>query len=498
MAIEEEKDSHATWGGVAARWYTLASDRHPAIGRLYHHLGILERPSLRKFCLYAKSLTCVIPFANARDSLSTLCAPIVQDELTVQSSTYSVEARAVTFHAMVSSGCDVNVIKKAASETLGLLRKQSPKLRDFGAYLAITNIASLFELGSPTNMMFQQYTSAINQAMQQARPSMATLNHPMQYAPTLPHTTPNPVLQITQDFWAGTVNTLLQTYTSEIVHDYLPFVHVMLVSIHSLHSLRTRLLNGQPLDMYELPVNTGALNWHVLAEFLNTLSQQESISTRVLECARQGVFLAPERKEDAKPLSEDYLIRGLIWGQFYFSPGWFDGQSEDDGRAIETQNMQAARAQRVLWLGVYLAFHTEFLQFDVQKRVFHSRTKSTATKAATIHRTTEHDTADCKEHISETPTPGSRSSLAASSCPSSDDGFLLVKPPKSLVGSPQTQRSPPKSWAKVAAAKATKGSRPPPPPPSSKKPRPDMNNFKVANAYDENDVMEWNVEGDGP
>ena len=39
MAIEEEKEAHATWGGVAAHWYNMASDRHPAIGRLNHHLG---------------------------------------------------------------------------------------------------------------------------------------------------------------------------------------------------------------------------------------------------------------------------------------------------------------------------------------------------------------------------------------------------------------------------------------------------------------------------
>ena len=37
----------------------------------------LERPSPIKVFLYAKSLTSEIPFPNARDSLGTLCNPIV-------------------------------------------------------------------------------------------------------------------------------------------------------------------------------------------------------------------------------------------------------------------------------------------------------------------------------------------------------------------------------------------------------------------------------------
>lgn len=78
MVIED--DCKETWAGVAARWYTLASDRHPDIGRLYHHLGILERPSMRKLSLYAKSLTCSISFLNARDSMPSFCTPIVREE----------------------------------------------------------------------------------------------------------------------------------------------------------------------------------------------------------------------------------------------------------------------------------------------------------------------------------------------------------------------------------------------------------------------------------
>ena len=118
LAIEEGQEAHAIWGGVAAHWYTMANDRHPAIGRLNHHLGILERPSLKKFFLYAKSLTCVNPFPNARDSLATLCGPIVRDQQAIGDGNHSAEAGMLTFQAQLFSESDSNTISNTAADAL--------------------------------------------------------------------------------------------------------------------------------------------------------------------------------------------------------------------------------------------------------------------------------------------------------------------------------------------------------------------------------------------
>ena len=48
IAIEEDRSLHTVWGGVARLWYIKAADCHIQVGRLYHHSGILARPSLRK------------------------------------------------------------------------------------------------------------------------------------------------------------------------------------------------------------------------------------------------------------------------------------------------------------------------------------------------------------------------------------------------------------------------------------------------------------------
>lgn len=468
----------------------MASDRHPSIGRLYHHLGILERPSLRKFCLYAKSLSCVIPFPNARDSLSTLCGPIIQDEHTIQSSSHSIEARIVTYHALVYSGAEQNVITTIGNDALDLLRQEPFKLREFGAYLAITNIAAIFELGSPTNSLFHQYATAINQAMQSSRPSMTPTalaeQNDNQCPSALSNASPSPSLVSTTSFWEKTFALVLKSFKLGSLEDVLPYVHVMLVCLHSLDSLRTRLSNGQSEHTFDSRVDTERLAWDALADFLNTLVQSHPISAWILECARQRAFPAPERKEDVKPLSEDFLIRGLIWAQFYFCPGWFDGQTEDDGRSIESSSTHKARVERVLWLGLYLAFHTEPLHYDVHRKVFSAPNyvPPPSANATPSSDPAEGEMAECyTEQTSDAPSPRSRSSLAASSSPSSEDGFTFVNLPKPTQAQAQPSSQ---SWANVAAhAKPSK-------PKKASKERPDVNTFKVA----DQDGMVWSADGE--
>ncbi|KAK4623550.1 hypothetical protein CLAFUW4_05715 [Fulvia fulva] len=435
MAIEEEKEAHAIWGGVAARWYILASDRHPAIGRLYHHLGILERPSLRKLCLYTKSLTCVIPFPNARDSLLTLCNPIVQDEHTVQTSFQSAEARIVTFHALNYTGNHERVIDLGRSDALRLLVEQPTKLREFGAYFAITNSAAILEYGSPTNPLAQQYSMIMSTVMQKGRPSGSSYHPPSPFGNN--NDTPDAqAFLFGTSFWIDSFNHVLQQYNfATILDNALGFLHVNLVFLHSLHSLRLRLLNSHPQHTFRMPFSTGRLSWSGLASFLNALLQHYPISARILECSRQGVFLSRDPKVAVPPLSEDYLIRGLSWTQSYFPAGLFDAQCEDDGRAIETSVMQDARAERVLWLALYLAFHTEDLQYNLKTKTFSGGNPARPQSHATPVHSAEADvTVVYTDQVSSAESPCSRSSRTASSSPESDDGFTLVKVPNSQQG----------------------------------------------------------------
>ena len=378
LAIEEEQEAHATWGGVAAHWYTMANDRHPAIGRLNHHLGILERPSLKKFFLYAKSLTCVNPFPNARDSLATLCGPIVRDEQAIGDGNHSAEAGMLTFHAQLFSESDSNTISNTAADALLRLgRLPAAKLHDIGVPLIVSNTAALLQLGSPTNRLLQTFGKAVNQAIQSSRPSVnvATGNQisaAESNDPSMPLITTSSTALV-YEFCYTSFNTIVQRRNDcQSLWDVLPSVHAILVWLQSIHFLRSRLNDDESIHTYGCLMSSDKFSWGGLSDYLNMLMKHNPVNARIMEFARQGIFPVPEGREEATPLPEDYLVRGLIWTQFYFPSGWFGGgQTDDEGaRAIENPDVHKARVERVEWLGLYLAFRTEYLHFNVRTQSF--------------------------------------------------------------------------------------------------------------------------------
>ena len=82
MAIEDKSyQDREIWAGVSRYWYSMASDKTPFIGRLYHHLAILARPNvLRQLCLYCKSLCVRTPFKPTNESILTLFNPALNPE----------------------------------------------------------------------------------------------------------------------------------------------------------------------------------------------------------------------------------------------------------------------------------------------------------------------------------------------------------------------------------------------------------------------------------
>lgn len=83
--------------------------------------------------------------------------------------------------------------------------------------------------------------------------------------------------------------------------------------------------------------------------FLNEMTHSNTDS-RVME--RDEFPVA----EDRKNFSEDFLLRGKVWSQRYFSADYFEGAfAEDDGRSIEVPSLTVARMYRCLWLGIRLA-----------------------------------------------------------------------------------------------------------------------------------------------
>ena len=123
MAIEDNdiKDRE-TWTGVARSWYSLASEKAPATGRLYHHLAILARPNaVQQLFYYVKSLCVRTAFPSARESIMTLFDPLFSANPPKLS---DVDAAFVRVHAIMFSGKHMELLDSSMEEYLGLLDSQ--------------------------------------------------------------------------------------------------------------------------------------------------------------------------------------------------------------------------------------------------------------------------------------------------------------------------------------------------------------------------------------
>lgn len=338
----------------------MAADRHPQIGRLYHHLGILERPSLRKFYFYSRSLTSIVPFINARESLGTLCAPILQDDAAIRHGAHSAEAMTICYHARVFSGQSQEVIERDGNEALDLLKIQTPgKIASYATPLAVTNIASLFEFGLPNNIFKQMFASALARAAHNARPSILNppamsdaakaINDSEAFAKT---TFPT---EYTIYFFATCFNDLIrQKLDHGTVRDLLQYVHVNLVWISSLLELRAGLFLPSHRELVDKTLSS--IDWQALSVFLNELASIDPITKRVVEHATYNTFLLAENWHERKPLAEDFMIRGISWAQGHLPVELFQNLEDDDGsRSLETPARLHLRAERVEWLACCIA-----------------------------------------------------------------------------------------------------------------------------------------------
>lgn len=74
IAIKEaDLSDREIWSGVARMWYNKAADKSPNVGRIQHHLAVLARPNIvQQLFYYSKALASVVPFPNARESITLL------------------------------------------------------------------------------------------------------------------------------------------------------------------------------------------------------------------------------------------------------------------------------------------------------------------------------------------------------------------------------------------------------------------------------------------
>ncbi|KAK3612847.1 hypothetical protein LTR56_028209, partial [Elasticomyces elasticus] len=375
MAIEEEKEPHAQLGSVAASWYIKASNRHPQIGRLYHHLAILERPSLRKFACYGKSLTCVMPFRNARDSLHTLCVPIAEDAQPARAVGLLSEASFCKLHALIFLGAYQSTVEQAYYNAISFLRQpEAFRWRDCGVPLAVANISALLGYGSHRNPYRVAFDSTIQQAIRQSRPSHSAGEALTNNGPGSIHGMDEEtqrLLLVSKRLTLGSLHTAARCLPGTTsFKDSWAFFGVMFCFFYFWCRTKRETQHDPEISVSLcMAFGPDEIDWVGIAGLLNHLLQLQAIDASVLQAAQRGVWL--EQSGTAKPLPEDFSIRGLVWAYFAFPPGWFNTDEDEDWtRNVETASMPRTRANRVLYYGLRLAFETSYLTYEESSCTF--------------------------------------------------------------------------------------------------------------------------------
>jgi hypothetical protein len=348
MAIEDEDlRDRETWAAVARFWYSKAADKSPDVGRLYHHLAILARPNaLQQLYYYSRSLTCVVPFMSARESILTLLDPILGRSNASYAHSLPIDTSFIRAHGILFGRLSTDTFEESKEAFLGQLDNHigrvTAKWNEQGVFIAVTNIAGWFDYGSqdsPLRLIYQAQAETL------ARRSPTT--------PGDSSRSPSPASQVNSDISSqfsklsrdvafasacrltfSTLGLVLRRIGDKNV---LPHVHVLLAFLSSLSTIPyvSCLADKAP--------------WDEVVVFLNTLSKSERLDPLIAD-----LFPSSDMSDNV-PLPEDYLIRGQVWSQWYFPEQWFGGEHDEEERSLELASTTKDRTERILRLGERIA-----------------------------------------------------------------------------------------------------------------------------------------------
>lgn len=360
MAVEEiDLGDREIWAGVARYWYLIAADKSPNVGRIQHHLAVLARPRiLEQLFFYTKSLVCVQPFLNTRESIVLLFNPLLDSP---EGRHTKMIPSFVKAHATLFGRRSILSFLHYSREFLMQLSNQvgraGGRWRDQGVHIASINFAALLEYGQADGVFMKSFMNTLEMSPE-SRIDTARKN--WRDAKSLPQSQGNasdkkseiiPRSIVHANFTSSldtiSYGSLLTCHTMSYIlkqigdKNVLPSVHVSLSFLWSLAQV------PEAMRYVEADVP-----WCDLVTFLNTLN-------------RQGVS-EPRLDNDNFPISdgsglpchlpEDFTMRGQIWSQLYYPKGFFDEPILDnEERLLELPSIAVPRTTRCLWLGCRIA-----------------------------------------------------------------------------------------------------------------------------------------------
>ena len=358
MVIEQEFGGRETWNNVARSWYTKISNQIPGVGRLSHHIAVLAPfQSLQQLSLYTISLTCVTPYPNARRSVLEILEKPDHDQLPSLEATF-IKTQGLLFCKGTVDNFNLNILQIRRGLLNNYIQNIAVEFKRKGVFMAVVNIAAFFEYGSKSSsksflrLIFQEFNTAKARKIKIAQSPQLSNNPPNvndNEARTTYTTASHPLLKsLTSSEIDSSLRTILLasclTFTMLSIamrriddKNVLPFVHISFVFLWSLTSIK------QAINIIEQDVP-----WNEVCSFLNALSLSDAVE---LKC-----FTDEYLKSNHEVLPEDFVMRGQIYSQWYFSEAWFDDEATDeDERLLELPSTHISRVERILWLGARIA-----------------------------------------------------------------------------------------------------------------------------------------------
>ncbi|TKA65598.1 hypothetical protein B0A55_11135 [Friedmanniomyces simplex] len=330
---------------------------------------------------------------------------------------------------------------------------------DCGVPLAVANISAMLGHGSDTNPLRIAFDFANQRINERTRLSASAPNHVATPSsvrsgpPEAKYEETRRLLQVSKRITLDSFHTAVRCRPGIVfIQDSLAFMGVMLCFIHFVCQAKRETQNDQELNMSLcLVFGPDEIAWADVAGYLNHLVRLRPVTDRLVQCAKQGIWL--KKAGEGKPLPEDFSIRGLVWAYFAFCPGWFDTDEDKDWlRNVEMASTHTARADRALYYGLRLAFETPYLSFDSTSCTFSTDPVLAPSNTTQTLQPLRTNTADLP---AQRAVPGPNAQLSPpSSAPASsasDGDYVHVPRPTK-----QAQTAPaPKTWATVVKTGST-------------------------------------------
>ncbi|KAL2856260.1 hypothetical protein BJX68DRAFT_205452 [Aspergillus pseudodeflectus] len=365
MLVEEaDFREQEVWVRIARYWYNEAADKNPDVGRIQHHLAVLGRPDIvQQLFYYTKSLVCNRPFDGTRESIFLIFNPSLKGSRTAHHLPGVITAF-VAAHGYLFTGELSGQFTSTCDEFLSSLSQYANRMgsafKVHGVYIVSCNFAAVLEYAAPRALLPDQFRGISTQSK-----SVEDI-----YLWSHRYWTPVGDLKtIESDFLASrdskTISPLLfhgsclafQTLSIMLGQignkNIFPSLHISLAFLWCL----TRTPSGMKHVEVVVP-------WKQIAGFLNTLIRNFT------DFALVEAPGFPIQNED-KWLPEDFLIRGQVWSQGLYPPGFFiNAPNADEGRNLEPPSRDLSRMHRCLWHGVRLAKFNRWMTYDSETQRF--------------------------------------------------------------------------------------------------------------------------------